>query len=45
VILDWDLLLDSLLVIHPGPHPYPLGEKTRAIPIDSLSNPQSFLLE
>jgi hypothetical protein len=32
-----DLQLDSLLVIYPGLHPYPLGEKTRAIPLVSLA--------
>jgi len=33
-----DLQLDSLLVIYPGLHPYPLGEKTQAIPLVSLAD-------
>ncbi len=40
-----DLQLDSLLVIYPGPHPYSLGEKMRAIPLASLSDPNTFPLE
>jgi len=27
-----------LLVIYPGLHPYPLGEKTQAIPLVSLAD-------
>jgi len=37
-----DLQLDSLLVIYPGLHPFPLGEKVQAIPLASLSNSEIF---
>ena len=40
-----DLQLDSLLVIYPGVHPYSLGEKTQAIPLASLSDPDTFPIE
>jgi hypothetical protein len=32
-----DLQLDRLLVFFPGPHPYSLGEKIKAIPLASLA--------
>lgn len=40
-----DLQLDSLLVIYPGLHPYPLEEKTRAIPLVSLAESSTSLFD
>jgi hypothetical protein len=32
-----DLELAQLLVIYPGPHPYPLNENIQAIPLANLA--------
>lgn len=36
-----DLELTKLLVIYPGPHPYPLAEKIQAVPLKSLPEIQN----